>query len=107
MARRRGFTLVIAPEAVVHLDAIDRKHHRLIEAAIAEQLVHTPLDRTRNRKPLRQPAPFDAAWELRCGPDNRYRIFYEAAAEEREVVVLAIGVKDGNRLLIGGEEFPL
>lgn len=62
---------------------------------------------TRNRKPLRQPAAFDAEWELRFGPDNRFRVLYEIDAPVREVHVLAVGVKQGNRLFIGGEEVEL
>jgi hypothetical protein len=54
---------------------------------------------------LDQPAPFGASWELRCGPDNRFRVFYEVDAAAREVQILAIGVKERNRLLIAGEEY--
>jgi mRNA-degrading endonuclease RelE of RelBE toxin-antitoxin system len=42
---------------------------------------------------------------LRCGPGNRFRVFYEIHTEEQSVMVLAIGIKEGNRLRIGGEEF--
>src|SRR5438874_10074800 len=104
MPRRSRFVVTIAPEAVKHLDAIPRKFHGFLADAIAERLTHTPLGETRNRKPLRQPAPYHATWELRCGPENQYRVFYQADPEARIVLVLAIGVKDGNRLLIGGEE---
>ena len=88
MPRRPPFTFLFAPEALEHLDRIERKHHRVLKDAIAEQLSHSPLAETRNRKPLHQPAPFDATWELRCGPDNRYRVFYDVV--EAEVVVIAV-----------------
>ena len=26
---------------------------------------------------MEPPAPFDASWELRCGPKNRFRVFYD------------------------------
>ena len=39
------------------------------------------------------------------GPNNRFRVFYEVDVAERVVWVLAIGVKEGSRLLISGEEF--
>jgi hypothetical protein len=84
---------------------IESKYHGLLRRTINEQLTHTPTEETRNRKPLDQPAPFGASWELRCGPDNRFRVFYEVDAAAQEVQVLAIGVKDRNRLLIGGEEY--
>jgi hypothetical protein len=105
MAKRPKFELSFAPEAIEHLDLIDAKYHGLLRRTINEQLTYTPTDETRNRKPLDQPAPFEASWELRCGPNNRFRIFYDVDADAQEVQVLAIGVKDRNRLLIGGEEY--
>jgi len=50
-------------------------------------------------------AVFGAQWELRLGPDNRFRVFYQVNAENRAVRVLAVGVKDRSRLLVGEEEF--
>ena len=105
MAKRPRFILVFAPEAIEHLDLIDLKYHGLFRRTINEQLTHTPAKETRNRKPLDQPAPFGASWELRCAPDNRFRVFYDVDAAAHEVQVLAIGVKDCNRLLIAGEEY--
>jgi mRNA-degrading endonuclease RelE of RelBE toxin-antitoxin system len=105
MPRRPKFTLIFAPETLDHLDAIERKDHRLIRRAIDERLIYTPDTATRNRKPLEDPAPYGATWELRCGPKNCYRVFYEVDLEEREVLILAVGVKERNRLLIAGEEF--
>ena len=105
MARRSKFSFVFAPEALDHLDSIERKYHGLIRKAINEQLTHLPEAETRNRKPLEQPAPFEATWELRCGPTNRFRIFYNVESESQSVFILAIGVKHGSRLVIGGEEY--
>src|SRR5947209_4408572 len=107
MAKRTQFTLSFAPQAIDHLDLIEPKYHGLLRRAIKEQLTHTPTEETRNRKPLDQPAPFQASWELRCGPDNRFRVFYDVDPASREVQVLAVGVKDRSRLLIGGEEYEL
>ena len=97
--------LSFAPQAIEHLDLIESRHHGLLRRTIREQLTHTPTKETRNRKPLVQPAPFQASWELRCGPDNRFRVFYDVDPASHEVQVLAVGVKDRNRLLIGGEEY--
>ena len=105
MAKRSRYALSFAPEAVDHLDLIASKYHGLLRRTIKEQLTYRPTVETRNRKPLDQPAPFEASWELRCGPDNRFRIFYDVDAAAHEVQVLAIGVKDRNRLVIGGEEY--
>ncbi len=105
MAKRPRFTLSFAPQAIEHLDLIESKYHGLLRRMIKEQLTYTPTEETRNRKPLDQPAPFEASWELRCGPDNRFRVFYDVDAESRAVQVLAVGMKDHSRLLIGGEEY--
>jgi hypothetical protein len=105
MTRRPQFVLIFAPETVDHLSAIERKHHRLIQRRIDEQLRFTPETETRNRKPVEPPAPFGATWELRFGSGNRFRVFYEVEISERRVRVLAVGVKERDRLLIGGEEF--
>ena len=105
MARRK-FELIFAPETVEHMDAIDAKHHSLVERTIDQQLTYTPLKPTRNRKPLVEPGPFGATWELRLGPQNKFRIFYEVDSEVAEVHILAIGVKERGKLFIGGTEYP-
>ena len=107
MPHQSRFDLTFAPETIDHLGAVERRFHRLIQTTIDEQLSYTPERETRNRKPLEQPAPFEATWELRFGPHNRFRVFYEVNNEEQTVQVLAIGVKERNRLFIGGEEFEL
>ncbi|MGH9783728.1 MAG: addiction module toxin RelE [Terriglobia bacterium] len=105
MPRRRRFAIVFAPEILAHLDAIELKDHRLMRQAMEEQLSFWPGQATRNRKPLEPPAPFGATWELRFGPDNRLRVFYEVESGARIVHVLAVGIKERNQLRIGGEEF--
>jgi len=107
MPRRPKFSILFAPETLNHLDVFERKYHGLLRRAIDEQLSYTPEQATRNRKPLERPAGFGATWELRCGPHNRFRVFYEVDASEQTVRVVAIGIKEGHRLLIGGEEFEL
>jgi mRNA-degrading endonuclease RelE of RelBE toxin-antitoxin system len=105
MPRRPRFTIIFAPEALEHLDVIARKDHRLIRETVDRQLSFLPERVTRNRKPLEQPAPFRATWELRFGPDNRFRVFYEVESKARVIQVLAIGIKERNKLFVGGEEF--
>lgn len=48
---------------------------------------------------------FGASWELRFGPSNRFRVFYHVDEDRRKVAILAIGVKQRDRLFIGDEEF--
>lgn len=105
MARWRRFTIIYAPEVRRHVEVIEAKYHGLIRRAIQEQLSFAPDEQTRNREPLEdQPGPFGATWELRCGPMNRFRVFYEFARRSRQVWILAIGLKDRDRLLIAGKE---
>ena len=104
MARRRPYTLIYARGVAKHLKSIDAKYDRLIRDTIEEQLRFEPGVETKNRKPLRQPAPFAAEWEIRFGPDNRFRVLYDIDEEHRAVQVVAIGENHGNRLVVGGEE---
>ena len=43
-------------------------------------------------------------WLSGFSPGNRFRVFYEIHPEKRQVQILAIGVKERERLLIGGVE---
>ena len=107
MAGRRAFALVYDREVKAHLRAIAPKHRGLIRMTIEEQLRFEPETETRNRKPLQRSVAFEATWELRFGPENRFRVFYLVSHERREVQILAIGAKERNRLIVGGEEIKL
>ena len=107
MAKQQPFALIYDPAVAGHLDAIEAKYHSLIRATIEQQLQYEPESATRNRKPLEQPIELGVRWELRLGPSNRFRVFYRVDAEQRQVRVLAIGVKVKNRLFIAGEEVKL
>jgi len=76
MARQPPFNLVFAAEVEKHLDAIEPKYHSLIRTKIEEQLQFQPGLETRNRKPLSVPIFPGAEWEIRFGPNNRFRVFY-------------------------------
>jgi mRNA-degrading endonuclease RelE of RelBE toxin-antitoxin system len=105
MTDRSPYRLEFDARTAFHLSRIERKYHSLIRATISQQLSHRPGHETRNRKPLDRPMSFGASWELRFGPSNRFRVFYHVDEDRREVVILAIGVEQRNRLLIGDEEF--
>ena len=66
------------------------------------QLFHQPTVVTRNRKPL-QPNPL-ARFELRIA---ELRVYYEVNEERRRVEIRAVGIKDRDRVFIGGEEIDL
>jgi hypothetical protein len=107
MAKKQPFDLIYDPEVSEHLAAIESKYHSLIRTTIEEQLRFEPETVTRNRKPLERPVEMGARWELRFGPENRFRVFYRVGAEERQVRILAIAVKERNRLFLAGEEVEL
>lgn len=107
MPRQQPYTLAFASAVSEHLRAIDAKYHALVREKIGEQLRFAPGTETTNRKPLRQPAPFAATWEIRFGPGNRFRVLYDIDEEARVVQIMAIGEKRRERLFIGGEEVQL
>jgi hypothetical protein len=107
MARQQPFDLIYDPEIPGHLAAIESKYHSLIRTGIEEQLRFEPETTTRNRKPLERPIDLGARWELRLGPKNRFRVFYRVDAEQRQVRILAIAVKERDRVFIGGEEVEI
>jgi mRNA-degrading endonuclease RelE of RelBE toxin-antitoxin system len=104
MNLKRPLELVYAPQVRDHLRAIERKYYGLIRQEIEAQLQFEPEVETRNRKPLKRAVAFEAEWEIRFGPNNRFRVFYEVDREASAVYILAIGVKVRDRLYIGGEE---
>jgi hypothetical protein len=107
MARKKpAFQIVYQPEIVRHLDAIEARHLSLIRTTIEEQLSYEPFTETTNRKPLLRESPFgENVWEIRFGPQNRLRVFYRADPDDAQrVLVEAIGIKNRNRLTIGGQE---
>jgi mRNA interferase RelE/StbE len=82
------------------LDQFTAREQRVIVAAIRKQLVHQPDVPTRNRKLLRE-NPM-ASWELRV---KDFRVFYNI--DDDKVLIIALGVKDGNKLVIDGKDYVL
>jgi mRNA-degrading endonuclease RelE of RelBE toxin-antitoxin system len=107
MPQQLRFEIIFDRAVSAHFASIDRKDRTLILDAIEEQLGLEPTAPTRNRKALRIPNMLNASWELRCGANNRYRVFYDVDVDARIVVVLAIGRKIRSSLWIGNEEFLL
>ena len=107
MVRPEPYILAFAEAVKDHLRAIEAKYHAPIREKIGEQLRFEPGVETRNRKPLRQPAPFGATWEIRFGPNSRFRVLYDIDVLTRTVQILAIGEKQRERLFVGGKEVQL
>ena len=105
MPRRPAFEVIFDVLALDHMAAIESKYHSLIRRTLEEQLVSEPDTPTRNRKPLLRETAIGATWEVRCGPGNRFRIFYNVHRDRRVVVVLAIARRVRNQLVVGKERF--
>ncbi len=101
------FELVYDERVYDQLDTIENKYISLTQETIEAQLRFEADVETRNRKPLKEPASIGADWELRFGPNNRFRIFYAVDLAEHRVIILAIGVKIRNELWIGKERWEL
>jgi mRNA-degrading endonuclease RelE of RelBE toxin-antitoxin system len=98
-----SFEIEFAPEVEEHLQALTARQRTIVFDAIDNQLIYEPMVETRNKKPMRPNAL--APWELRI---QNMRVYYDIEQEpEAMVVILAIGVKDHNRILIGGKEIEL
>ncbi len=96
-------TVEFLPQAAEDLLAFKVYIQKIIRADIRTQLEEgDPREETRNKQhPLDPPSPF-ADYELRV---QKWRVFYWIEGET--VVILRIGVKEKNRLRIGGEEIRL
>ena len=105
--RQPRFTIVYAPITKYDLRQLETKYYSLIRDVVDEQLSFELTTETRNRKPLKRPILFMATWELRFGPNNRFRVYYDIDLEQAIISILAIGVKHGNQIIIGGKEIQL
>lgn len=96
------YEIIFEPDAVEHLQGFSARAQSIVLDQIEVQLTYQPDVETRNRKRLR-PNPL-APWELRIGEN---RVFYDVNADAVSVRVIAVGRKEGSRLIIGGEEISL
>ena len=97
------FSLIYAPATRDHLSAVETRHLSMIRTALEQHLSYDPDVTTRNRKPLQRPF-LEATWELRFGPGNTFRAFYDVDRDKRVVSIVAIGTKRGATLYVGREE---
>jgi mRNA interferase RelE/StbE len=93
-----AFQITITVDAESQLRALTVREQRVVEAAVFSRLQDQPTMPTRAIKRLR-PNPF-AEYELRVGD---LRVLYNV--EEDEVVLLVVGRKVGNALIVEGKEF--
>ncbi len=98
-----AYEVVYSLDTEDHLRALSARNSRLVVDKIDAELTHEPTVPTRNRKRMRPNVL--ASWELRVGDLRVYCDVQEIPTPR--VVVLAVGGKDRNRVLIGGKEFEL
>ena len=92
-----------SPEAEDHLRWLTTRQQRTVVDNVERRLLHEPTVETKNRKPMR-PNPV-APWELRLGT---LRVYYDVEEQpEQRVIIVAVGLKEGNRVRIGGEVIEL
>jgi mRNA-degrading endonuclease RelE of RelBE toxin-antitoxin system len=94
---------VYAPEVQDHLRRFAKRDQTMMLDTVPRQLAHQPALPTRNRKPL--DANPIAPWELRIGG---YRVYFEVKEQPARVVrIVAVGLKDRDRVVINGVEVKL
>lgn len=92
------YTINITEDGERQFRTLSARDQRILEAAIVTRLEHQPTTPTKAIKRLR-PNPL-VQFELRVG---NLRVLYNVEGDE--VVVLIVGRKAGNRLIVEGEEF--
>jgi mRNA-degrading endonuclease RelE of RelBE toxin-antitoxin system len=97
-----AYAIEFSPQAREHLKFLRLFDRKTLVVAIQKRLAIEPTRETRNRFRMRE-NPL-APWELRVGA---LRAFYDVLEERRTVLIVAVGRKVGNRLLIAGEEIQL
>jgi mRNA-degrading endonuclease RelE of RelBE toxin-antitoxin system len=94
------YRITITEDAESQLKSLPVRAQRIVEAAIATRLREQPAVETKAIKRLR-PNPL-AEYELRAGD---LRVLYNVDTENAEVLLLIVGRKQGNTLIVGGVEF--
>jgi mRNA-degrading endonuclease RelE of RelBE toxin-antitoxin system len=93
-----SFKITITEDADRQLRSLPAREQRILEAAIVSRLENQPTTTSKAIKRLR-PNPL-AEFELRAG---HLRALYNVEGDE--VIILLIGRKVGNKLIVEGEEF--
>lgn len=104
---RRGrprYRIQYAEQARTHLRALTARDRATVIDRVEVQLGFEPKRETRNRKPIEE-NPLGADFELRIGD---LRVYYEVQKRPELIVsVLAVGVKERDRVRFGDEEVEL
>jgi mRNA-degrading endonuclease RelE of RelBE toxin-antitoxin system len=95
-----AFNITITDDADAQLRALPVREQRILEVAIKTRLRDQPDRPTKAIRRLR-PNPL-AEFELRV---RDLRVLYNVEQDNSEVVLLIVGRKVGNKLMVGGKEF--
>jgi mRNA-degrading endonuclease RelE of RelBE toxin-antitoxin system len=95
-----AYKISITQVAENQLHSLSAREQRTLEAAILARLRDQPTTETKSVKRLR-PNPL-AEFEFRVGD---LRILYNVEEAQQEVLLLIVGRKVGNSLIVGGIEF--
>jgi hypothetical protein len=92
--------IVLTSDAEAHLRLLTARQRATVADGMERQWVYEPTRETRNWK--RMKPNLIATWELRI---ENLRVYYRVASgPEPKAVVVALGVKVGNRVWVGNEE---
>lgn len=94
------YRISITAVALPQLRSLSARDQRIVEAAVAARLAEQPSLETNAVRRLR-PNPL-AEFELRV---QHFRVLYNIDVANQEVVLVLVGVKVGNKLIVAGEEF--
>ena len=95
-----AYNITITKDARGQMRTLPARDQRVLEAAIIARLRDQPATPTRAIKRLRR-NPL-AEFELRV---RDLRVLYNVNVEDAEVVLLLVGRKMGNTLVVGNEKF--
>jgi mRNA-degrading endonuclease RelE of RelBE toxin-antitoxin system len=97
-----AFTIDYTHDAVRQIGDLRAHEQGTVLDAIDDQLQHQPTVETRHRKRLRP--NIVAGWQLSVGD---IRVLYDVQEDHQVVTVFVVGRKQGNRLIVDGEEIQL
>ena len=101
--KKAPYRIDYSPDAEDHLASFTARQAATVLDTVVRQLTYEPTVSTRKRKLLR--ANEVAPWEPRIG---HLRVYHEVMDHpERVVVVKAVGIKDRDRVWMGGVEVKL
>jgi mRNA-degrading endonuclease RelE of RelBE toxin-antitoxin system len=95
-------TIEYTHDAIRQIRDLRLHEQRPVLDSIDQQLQHQPTVETRRRKKLRPNTV--AGWQLSVGD---IRVLYDVIENQQRVLVIIVGRKMGNRLIVDGEEIRL